>query len=489
MPQTYAEVNLFRVDENMQRIIARFLRSIVTNANQLKIRARQMDKRAVRKFLLISGAITGVYLVIATFVAMSAIAEINNPHQTPPPARVQPSIPQGPAGATVIRLPHEGDVEEEISVMQTHSRTNVLVVGRDNEPGGLADTIFVVSFDRNSGALHILNIPRDTFVELTPERVQCMLNAGVRAGFPTQMKMNALVVWGRQYGMHYMREQLSEDLGIEIHHFVEFDLVAFRSVVDLVGGVEMDIPIRLYYRDPFQRPPVVINIPPGVHLLDGNMAEQVIRYRETLPGSDLARVNIQQQFKMQLFRQVLSRETLMNPNNLIGLAGIAINYVETDFTIIDATLHLQYLNLLSPERIFTYTLPGRERRTALGSTWVPDIYEVPVLINRVFFDIYEEYERPQDRPSHGLRIAVYNGTAFSGLGFEFGDRLAMDGYNIVHTGNFVGQQRNQTRIVVREEGVGQDLLEYFYNVDIQVDPQLNENYDIMIIIGRSMHFR
>ena len=446
-------------------------------------RAGQINKRKIRKFLLIVCSITGSYLVIASIVTMSLLASSNQVHSVRNPYIPQQSNNPAPAINNDIQSSTSDDDEDE-SLLRPLARTNVLILGIDD--ARLADVVIVGSFERDTGNINLLHIPRDTFTQVPPERIERMRENGLWFPASGMVKLNAMRSLGREFGIQYMQEQLSETLGIEFHYYVEIDIRAFRDIVDLVGPIEIEVPRRMFYYDPYQD--LIIDIPAGVHLMDGQMAEYFVRYRE-YPNADLGRISAQQQFMTQLFRQTLRRETIMN--NPVEIARIALGHVQTDIGL-DLIRYIPYIGNLSPERIFTYTLPGNERRVqGLGSVWVPDGELVPDVINRMFFGVQEE---PQAIPvmahtgaaaSINARIAVFNGTNIGGVARTAADRLHLSGYQIVHVGPYLGNREYRTRINVREEGLGEDLVDYFNNAVIMIDSRMSADFDIMVIVGRS----
>ena len=446
----------------------------------------QMDKRIIKKFFLIVGSVTGTYLIITSVITMSLLAgshaeySVRNPY-----APVQMAPPQPFVNGNVKET--EIQVEDDSGLFSPPARTNVLILGLDEVR--LADVIIVGSFERDTGDINLLHIPRDTFTQIPEERMERMRENGIWIPSSGIIKINAMRSLGREFGVQYMQEQLSETLGIEFHYYVEIDLRAFREIVDLIGGVEIEVPRRMTYHDPYQN--LSINIPPGIHLMDGRMAEHFVRYREYASG-DIGRISAQQQFLTQLFRQALRRETVMS--DPVGLARIALNHVQTDISI-DLIRYLPYVGNLSPERIFTYTLPGYERRVHGSSFWLPDTERVPEVINRMFFGITLE-EDAEDEPvaipvtaspsfSRNARIAVLNGTQIGGVARSIADMLHMHGYQIAHVGPYAGSQENRTRINVRDEKLVEDLKGYFNNAIVRVDSRMSDDFDIVIIVGRS----
>jgi hypothetical protein len=239
------------------------------------------------------------------------------------------------------------------------------------------------------------------------------------------------------------------------------------------------LPRALFYEDPAQN--LFINLPAGEAVrLDGKMAEGLVRYRG-YPLADEERVFVQQQFMMQLFRQVLTREAIMS--NPLSLAGIALRNVDTDIGIALVN-YVPFISNLGPDRIFTYTLPGSGAYVGPVSYFLPDPAKIPSVVNEVFYTSFNPQESTGPPPSANLNISVLNGSRYAGLASNIADVLRLSGYNVSNVGNYGGNQENRTRILVRREGTGTDLLPYFKNAVIMVDTTIPPQFDIVIIVGR-----
>lgn len=99
-------------------------------------------------------------------------------------------------------------------------------------------------------------------------------------------------------------------------------------------------------------------------------------------------------------------------------------------------------------------------------------------------------EAPQASLSYDKNILVLNSTNTTGLAGRWCDRLREKGYSNVEAADYSDTQTN-TRIVAVEDGVGQDLVQYFngatYEVGIVTEGTNADvsGKDIVIIIGTS----
>lgn len=169
------------------------------------------------------------------------------------------------------------------------SRFTVLVVGLDRRPGetGLAyrtDTMMLVSIDPASRSLGILSIPRDLYVAVP--------------GYSEPQRVNTPMVLGeiRQPGSgpQLLMQTVQYNLGIRVNDYVAVDFNTFVTLIDTIGGVELDVPYTIndplfpdmnYGYDPFY-------ITAGIHQMDGRTA---LKYARTRHGdSDFRRAQRQQ---------------------------------------------------------------------------------------------------------------------------------------------------------------------------------------------------
>ena len=95
----------------------------------------------------------------------------------------------------------------------------------------------------------------------------------------------------------------------------------------------------------------------------------------------------------------------------------------------------------------------------------------------------EEDESDTAASSRGYSIELYNAAYVSGLAGEWEDFLEEQGYSISLIDSYQDEGPiSQTRIIVSQEGLGQDLLKYFPNADIQTG-DIDTGGDIQVYIG------
>lgn len=182
----------------------------------------------------------------------------------------------------------------------------VLLLGVDErmDDVGRSDTMILARIE--GGNVRLLAIPRDTMVRIPGRGTD---------------KANAAYAYG---GADLAKQTVTALTGLPVDYYVKLNLKGFRHLVDLMGGVEYTVEKRMYYVDPYDD--LVINLQPGPQVLDGEKAEQYVRFRYD-PDGDVSRVRRQQTFIKAVFQQALSARNL---TRLPNMAYTALQYVETD---------------------------------------------------------------------------------------------------------------------------------------------------------------
>jgi LCP family protein required for cell wall assembly len=179
----------------------------------------------------------------------------------------------------------------------------VVVLGQD-VGGSNTDTIFTLKV--KPGSTRITQIPRDSYIN--PD------------GFGA-MKINGLL---RRGGPEAVERELTRLMNRPVRHHVVVSLQTLPLLANLVGGIEVDVPKRLYYVDRSQD--LVIDLQPGRQVLSGKALEGFLRWRNDGYG-DFGRLE-----RQQLALKGLANR-LRQPQNLLKLPlllGVVRTQVQTD---------------------------------------------------------------------------------------------------------------------------------------------------------------
>ncbi|MFQ6539547.1 MULTISPECIES: LCP family protein [Aphanothece] len=218
----------------------------------------------------------------------------------------------------------------------------VLVMGTDRVSDN-TDVMFTVQV--KDGATQLLQVPRDTFVESE--------QLGV-------LKANALYAFG---GVDAVKDEVGRLLNTPVDRYVRVNLRAVERLADALGGVEVDVPKRMYYVDNAQG--LYIDLYPGPQVLKGEALEGFLRFRHDEMG-DLGRMERQKLVLAQVFRKLIQPSML---GELPGLLKIAGDDVQTDLSPIEMG---QLLSSMANTTLSSSQVPGRLYWHNELSYWMPE---------------------------------------------------------------------------------------------------------------------
>lgn len=221
------------------------------------------------------------------------------------------------------------------------------ILGPDAPDGERSDTILVLRV-ADDGA-RMLSVPRDLLVTISETgdvgRINAAFNGGPRRLIAT------------------LRDQLQ----LPIHHYLEIDFVAFRDLVDALGGITIDFPY------PASDHMSGLNVEgTGPQVLDGTQALAYVRSRYytewidgrqvTEPTGDVGRVVRQQRFLSAVVSEVGGTR---NPFRMMSMTSSMVDGMRIDDRMgyLDAIrLALRFRSMeLEPT-----ALPTTNRRTSSG---------------------------------------------------------------------------------------------------------------------------
>lgn len=384
-------------------------------------------------------------------------------------------------------------------------RTTFLITGVD-EDGSRTDTIMAGCYNSELDELTIISIPRDTLVEVDDETYNQMNEYFPEPG-QHGMKINALRHYGTQGddskadnyydpGMGHLRKWVEDKAGVPIDYMAVVDFDAIVYLIDEIGGIEYDVPMRMYYKCDEG---LLIDLQPGLQTLNGEQAEGLVRFRHDYINGDIGRVEQQQNFMKELIKQLANKDTILSKP--IPFITAFFKYVDTDMSISDATKFVSVFKNFNAENVVTYTLPGDIGSLyGISGGWVINETETEELFNEVFRKPSSEIKAERDAAAAAdqitaenatnfndkeLEIQVLNGSYTNGIATKALTELTALGYKAMSVGDFTGEKTNNTRIFVKEDGMAQSLVDNFPGCEIIVDTNVDytEKYDIVIVLG------
>ena len=239
----------------------------------------------------------------------------------------------------------ERDAVPAFSLLPKADKT-VLVVGKD-DVGQNTDVIFLVRLNGKAETATLLQLPRDTYVEQEGRGRRLnslyarLLTAHKGERNPERKAMADLV------------DLLSQSLGVGIDDYLLTDLALFRRTVDALGGVTMTVPYDLHYEDPEQG--LYIHLDKGTHTLDGEKAEQFIRFRSGYLRADLGRIDAQKLFLAALMARIKEGLTV---KQLLSVGEGVLTHAVTSLTVTELPSLLSAALSLPLSGLSMATAPG-----------------------------------------------------------------------------------------------------------------------------------
>lgn len=380
---------------------------------------------------------------------------------------------------------------EALQPWQGVERINVLLLGIDlrcDEEGPThTDTMMVVTIDPVGQTAAALSLPRDLWVSI-PNFDLNRINQAYFLG-----ELNQYPGGGAALAV----ETVEGILGIPIHYYSAVNFDAFIEFVDLIGGIDIEVPEaiddpnypdRCYGFEPFQ-------IQAGTHHLDGALALKYARTRATF-GGDIDRAGRQQQVMLAVRDSILDVD--MVPRLIVQAPQLwqsFQNNVRTNMTL-DEVIQLgllaqnipaENIQLAVLDHSYVYeqiTPDGRQvlvpRRDEIRR--LRDALFAPAAIPTPAIENLQEVVRQEN-----ARVAIYNGTATFGLASDTQAYLLEQGVNVVEVGNADSATYASSQIIDFSDSQATSI----FLAQLLDVPPLNisygtlptGDYDILVIIG------
>ena len=402
----------------------------------------------------------------------------------------------GVSGLLSVLVGHDEETLKNLDPIQ------VLLMGVSTDNGGkLTDTIMIGSYDPKTQNASLLSIPRDTFVGKNP-----------KTGTGSD-KINSLY----QKGPEKTLEKVNELTGLDIKYYMVIDNQALIKLVDVIGGVEFYVPDDMDYDDSSQD--LHIHLKKGLQLLDGDKAEQLVRFRKNNDGTtysgdhekdDYGRMSTQREFIIETVKQTIQAKNILKIKDIID---IAYEYVETNLSISVVKDYAPYAINVNIDGIQSAVLPGGSygpSTTPSYPLWffVADKKETAKLIEQLYGTTEEEvneiteeeYVENEDGTSDetetpvvevnkddasDIKIELLNGSGSKDVLSKIKKELTDQGYTIINTTSTTTTSKTT---IINKTDVDSTFTENIKDVigvgNISTSSVSSSNVDITIIIGK-----
>lgn len=211
----------------------------------------------------------------------------------------------------------------------------------------LTDTLMVCGYNPKTDEAMMLSIPRDTFIGKNKNRAK------------GSDKINYLYSKGPEETLEAVREIT----GIDIKYYAIIKNDVLIKIVDVIGGVQFNVPINMKYDDPTQN--LHINLKKGMQTINGEKAEQLLRFRHNNDGStypteygdnDYGRMRTQREFIKATISQTIKFKNITKINSIMKTI---FDNLETNLSMEELLSYVPYASNIDLENLSMEQLPGQ----------------------------------------------------------------------------------------------------------------------------------
>lgn len=384
------------------------------------------------------------------------------------------------------------------------NRINVLLIaiGGENHQGrNLADTVMVASIRPATKEVALLSIPRDLYVQVPGEEYFAKINA-VHAYGESQKKDG---------GPAMLKAKVEEITGQPIHYYARIDFVAFKRIVDAVGG--LNITIDNTFEDYWHK----ITFPAGTEKMNGERALAYVRarYIEGSEGGDFQRAARQQQTLLALREKVFSVNTAFDWRALNSILDSLSDNIRTDLELWEIRRFFEIARLLNHEAVRSVVLSTGPDGVLVGGTEVlsgepasvlrprtGDYSEVQAISDNIFSSEVSTSLAPTSQPAEVAAenavkeepavkkpsLEIRNGTNTTGLAQQTSQKLQSEDYEVLAIGNAANRATAKTTVYALKDEAVEAAKAVAQKLSAQADSGLPANEpaseaDVLIILG------
>ena len=251
----------------------------------------------------------------------------------------------------------------------------ILLMGVDSEIDGInnssfnGDALMLITFNPKTLSTTLLSIPRDTYVPIS-----CFEN--------NRKNKITHAAWN---GDTCMINTIESFFDIHIDYYLKINFKGIVSLVDELGGVEVDVPISFCEQDSNRNFDNQICLDKGTKLLNGEEALALARHRKTI--NDIKRGENQQLIVKGLMHKLKS-----------------IKSVNTIYNFLDTISNNMETNMNTNEILSLYNI-GKEIVLKSNSSNIDEI----IKIKKLFINGYDAYIYDYDNITKaGTKLTLYN---------------------------------------------------------------------------------
>ncbi|EEL51991.1 MULTISPECIES: LCP family protein [Bacillus cereus group] len=199
------------------------------------------------------------------------------------------------------------------AVKPISNNVSVLIMGVDESdvrgkkygPAVRTDAMLLATFNKDSKTVKLLSIPRDTYTYIPIEKKKDKITHAHAYGSAKN---------GKSGGPQASIDAVEKLLNVPVDYFVKFNFNSFITIVDDLGGIEVDVPVEFTEQDSHDNADA-IHLKKGVQKLNGEEALALARTRHI--DSDAMRGQRQQLVIEAILKKVTSLDSVTKVGNII----------------------------------------------------------------------------------------------------------------------------------------------------------------------------
>jgi len=274
---------------------------------------------------------------------------------------------------------------------------NILIVGLDKASNRTVydmhrtDTILFININFKDKKVKGISIPRDTLTQIYKVEKWDKINSAFGYGGGEKKE-----------GFIYTMETVSKLLGgMPVDYYVGFDLDAIRKVVNILGGVYVNVEVPVRVKTKW----VDIDLKPGYQKLNGIETLYYALWRKT-PGGDIDRIRRDKELILSVFQQLKSNKIIKLPEIYWKIR----KHFFTNLSLQQITSLAYFAQSINKEDMVFESIPGTYFNYAGVSYWKPDYEGIKKLVKDLLgYDIEIDLQLPE-RFKYVPRIVKHKNT-------------------------------------------------------------------------------
>lgn len=360
-----------------------------------------------------------------------------------------------------------GQTKEEIENLEPFS---ALLLGSSQN---MTDTIMIFKYNPKTQQAYLISVPRDTYTGYN------------KANATASDKINCLYLKGDP---NRTLNAVNRVTGLDLKYYVIVDTEALKALVDTIGGVYFDVPIDMKYTD--KKQDLYINLKAGYQLLDGDKAEQVVRFRHNQDGSsydfeygdnDTGRMKTQRNFLKAVMQQTLTPTNIFKIGEFINIAQ---TYIKTNIPMDIMKQYIAPAVNFNVDNLETGTIPGINEKCNGVWVFIADKYKTNNYLKEMNTKLSGIDEIPEEDLKN-IKIEILNGSGKTSTLNEVKTLLTNAGFTITKTGKTNSTKNtsiiNKTQI---SENILTSIQALLESGEFSTSSASESSVDITIILGK-----